>query len=135
MAKLLFNHSKITGICTVVPQERILLDDEVSFYDDVAKLQRLKMVVGLNSRTVAPHNVTPSDLMYDAAVRIMSGMNLGGDDIDALVCVLDNPDYKCPPTACVLHGRLGLSESCMSFDLTHGCAGYVYGLSVAHSLI
>ncbi len=135
MAKLSFNHAKITCVCTVVPQQRIYLDDEVCYYDDATKLQRLKIVVGLNSRTVAPCDVTPSDLMYDAARRLITDMGIDSSSIDALVCVLDNPDYKCPPTACILQGRLGLSEHCMSFDITHGCAGYVYGLSVASSLI
>ena len=32
MVKLKFNHSKITGICTVVPENKIKLDDEISYF-------------------------------------------------------------------------------------------------------
>lgn len=40
-----------------------------------------------------------------------------------------------PPTSCILQGKLGFPESCMAFDITHGCAGYIYGLNVAFSMI
>ncbi|MBE6444172.1 MAG: ketoacyl-ACP synthase III [Alphaproteobacteria bacterium] len=135
MAHLTFNHSKIMGICTVVPENRIKLDDEAQYYDDINKIKRLKMVVGLNERAVSSESTTPADLMEYAASRIIEGMNIDKNSIDALVCVLDNPDYKCPPTSCVLQGKLDLPTTCMSFDINHGCAGYVYGLCMACSLI
>lgn len=135
MVKLKFNHSKITGICTVVPENKIKLDDEIQYYDDVNKIKRLKMVVGLSERTVSSKNTTPADLMEYAAIKIIENMNIDKDSIDAIICVLDNPDYKCPPTACILQGKLDLPTTCMAFDINHGCAGYIYGLCMAHSLI
>ncbi len=135
MANLIFKHSKITGICTVVPKNKIKLDDEVKYYDDPNKIKRLKMVVGLNERTVSSKETTPADLMEYAANKLLSDMNIDKNSIDALICVLDYPDYKCPPTACILQGKLNLPNSCMSFDINHGCAGYLYGLNVAFSLI
>ena len=135
MAKLNFKHAKITGICTVIPKDRIKLDDETLYYDDISKIKRLKMVVGLSERAVSSKSTTPADLMEYAAIKIIEGMNIDKTSIDALICVLDNPDYKCPPTACILQGKLDLPITCMSFDITHGCAGYVYGLCMAYSLI
>lgn len=135
MAVLNFKHSQITGICTVVPEKKIDLDSESQFYDDINKIKRLKMVVGLGERSVADADITPSDLMQYAAEKLIFGMNLDVRKIDALICVLDNPDYKCPPTSCVLHGKLNFPISCMAFDINHGCAGYIYGLSMAYSLI
>lgn len=135
MAKTCFRHAKIMGVCTVVPQRSIQLDDEVIYYDDVQKINRLKATVGLNRRVVVDEKTTPADLMQCAALNLIDGMRIDVETIDALVCVLDNPDYKCPPTACVLHGKLNMPASCMAFDINHGCAGYVYGLNVAFSMV
>ena len=56
------------------------------------------------------------------------------ESIDALIFVTQSPDYFCPASACYLQGKLGLSQSCLSFDMNQACAGYLYGLYVAHSL-
>lgn len=135
MTKLHFQHASVSGICTVVPNKKIKLDDEASYYNDINKIKRLKMVVGLNERTVSAPHTTAADLMEYAAIKIMEGMKVDKNSIDALICVLDNPDYKCPPTACILQGKLDLPTTCMSFDINHGCAGYIYGLCTAYSLI
>lgn len=135
MVKTIFHYAAIKGMCTVVPSNSILLDDESCYYEEVSKLNRLKQAVGLERRVVVDDKTTPADLMECAALNLIEGMKIDVQNIDALICVLDNPDYKCPPTACVLHGKLKMPYSCMAFDITHGCAGYVYGLNVAFSMI
>lgn len=131
-----FSHVKITGVATVVPPKKISLDDEAFFYADAPeKLAKLKTAVGLNTRCVVEGDTTPADLCEDAAKRLISGMNIDLTTVDALICVLDNPDYKIPPTSCVLHGKLDLPTTCMAFDVNHGCAGYIYGLSIASAMI
>ena len=136
MAQSVFTHAKIKGVVTVLPEDKIALDSEKMFYEnDSAKLERLKKTVGLNERCVVKPGTTPGDLCFQAAQNLIEGMKLDISDLDALICVLDFPDYKIPPTSCVLHGRLNLPQTCMAFDVSHGCAGYVYGLFVASSLI
>lgn len=135
MTKAHFNNVKLSGITTVIPSGKIILDDEASYYPEASKLAKLKKLVGLATRAVVDDKTTPSDLMYDAALRLINEMNIELSSIDALICVLDFPDYKCPPTACILQGKLNLPQTCLAFDVNHGCAGYVYGLYIASSLI
>lgn len=135
MTKSIFKHVQIKGINTVIPNRIIALDDELQYYNNIEKLEKLKKTVGLNKRCVVDHGITPADLMECAAKHILDDMKIDKSTIDVLICVLDNPDYKIPPTSCVLHGKLGLSQTCMAFDVNHGCAGYVYGLAIAHSMI
>lgn len=136
MTQAIFHHVQIKGVATVVPTGRIRLDDERAFYaDNSAKLTRLKQTVGLDSRAVADEKTTPADMMYEAAKHLIAGMNVDMSSIDAIICVTDMPDYKCPPTACVIHGKLGLPVTCLAFDINQGCAGYIYGLYVAHTMI
>lgn len=69
-----------------------------------------------------------------AATKLLESLSISRDSIDALVFVTQSPDYFCPASACYLHGQLGLSQTCLSFDINQACAGYLYGLYVAHSL-
>lgn len=96
MAYSYFKHAKITGICTTIPSKKIKLDDEIQYYSDESKLNRLKLTVGLNERRVVEKGTTPADLMEFAAQKLLQQMNVDKREIDALICVLDNPDYKCP---------------------------------------
>ena len=44
-------------------------------------------------------------------------------------------DYRTPPTSCILQDRLGLTKECYAADVNLGCSGWVYGLSIAASLM
>ena len=52
-----------------------------------------------------------------------------------LIVATFTPDYAAPSIACVLHEKMGLRTDIPSFDLNAACAGYVYGLKVAASLL
>jgi 3-oxoacyl-[acyl-carrier-protein] synthase-3 len=58
------------------------------------------------------------------------------EELDALVVVTQNPDgYGLPHTAAILHGKLGLPTSVAAFDISLGCSGWVYGMSVLKSFL
>ena len=52
-----------------------------------------------------------------------------------LVFVTQTSDYGIPATACVLQNRLGLSKSCLAFDVNLGCSGFTYGMTILGSLL
>ena len=52
-----------------------------------------------------------------------------------LVFVSQTADYIFPATALILQDKLGFSNSCMAFDISMGCSGYIYGLSVIGSIV
>ena len=49
--------------------------------------------------------------------------------------VTQTSDYGIPATACVLQDRLGLSKSCIAFDVNLGCSGFTYGMTILGSLL
>ncbi len=55
--------------------------------------------------------------------------------IDFLCVVTQNGDFSLPQTSAILHGKLGLSEYCASFDIALGCSGYPYGLHTAKAFM
>ena len=52
------------------------------------------------------------------------------EEIECCVVVTQNPDFNIPHTSAIVHGKLDLPEECASFDISLGCSGYVYALSI-----
>lgn len=111
--------------------ERDFIADGLAAGIDRAQLERVSTTVGLRKRLVAPPGVTALDLCEDAARRLFAALDVDPSSIDALIFVTQTPDHPQPNNASLLHGRLGLPKSAMSFDLSHGCSGWIYGLHQA----
>lgn len=126
----------IAAIRSVVPANEIKIEDEAEYYGgSQKKIARMKVTLGMDRRRVCPPDVTASDLCACAAESIFKSMPEARHSIDALVFVSQSPDWKQPATACELQHRLALPRSCAAFDVNQGCAGYVYGLWIAASLL
>jgi len=83
----------------------------------------------------APDEET-SDLCMKAAEALEAQTGGRLDDVDCLVVCTQNPDGDgIPHTSAVVHAKLKLSERCACFDISLGCSGYVYGLSVVSAFI
>lgn len=98
-------------------------------------MKRVLFGTGIRNRRVASDGVCGSDFAYEAASHLLREEAIDRDSIDLLIMCTQTPDYFLPTTACVLHERLSLKQSCACFDINLGCSQYVYALSVAHSMI
>ncbi len=90
---------------------------------------------GIRSRHVAALGQTAGDLGFLAASELLSREGIEPTSIDVLLFISESPDYLLPPTACILHNRLGLDTHCAAFDINLGCSGFTYGLWLAGGLI
>lgn len=90
---------------------------------------------GIVSRRRADDSITSSDLCCHAAEKLIAEMGWDKADIDALIFVSQTPDYILPATSCILQGRLGLPKDCYTLDISLGCSGWVYAMSVITSLM
>lgn len=137
MSRVRFEHVKISGVSCVVPEDVIVIDDELKFFNnDVKLLERNKKILGLGRRHVADERTTNTDLCESAARELLSALNVDRESIDALIVVSTSHDYHYPASACVIQGRLALSEGCTCFDISGlACSAYVHGLLTAHALI
>ena len=72
-----------------------------------------------------------SDLAASAVHELVKKSALELDQIDALIVVTQNGDGSgLPHTAAVVQDKLMLSNNVAAFDVSLGCSGYVYGLSI-----
>lgn len=74
-------------------------------------------------------------MCYHAAEKIIKELNWEKASIDAIIFVTQTPDYILPASSCILQKRLGLSKDCYTLDISLGCSGWVYALSVVTSLL
>ena len=118
---------------TCVPHQIV----ENSTYDVIPSSEREWFIrsIGIERRRVAPQEVCASDLCEKAAEHLLAKIGWAKDDIELLIFITQTPDYRMPATSCVLQERLGLPKGCMTIDVSQGCSGYVYGLSIIGSLL
>lgn len=125
---------KISAIAAAVPAEIRRITD-LKTEDNARMIEQFIKKTGITQIHKAEFEQTASDFSYSAAKMIEASGRYTPDEIGVLVDVTQHPDYRTPSTACVLQKRLGLSNSCIAFDINLGCSGFVYGLSVASALL
>ncbi|MBC8257919.1 MAG: ketoacyl-ACP synthase III [SAR324 cluster bacterium] len=83
----------------------------------------------------APEQDT-SDLCVKAWENLQQQQSVSPAEIDCLIVCTQNPDaHGLPHTSAVVHEKLSFSLDCAAFDISLGCSGYVYGLSVIKSFM
>ena len=90
----------------------------------------IKNKIGVEYHTLKEKDEKTSDLCVKSFKNLQKKFSIDKDTVDCLVVVTQNPDYKIPHTSAIVHGKLDLPQTCACFDISLGCSGYVYGLSV-----
>lgn len=134
MAFQSFRNIKISGVAACVP-ENVEENSTLNLFQSPEEYDRFVATTGIERRRVVKNGLCSSDLCYEAAERLIEKLQWAKEDIDCLVFVSQTPDYILPATACVLQKRLRLSNECMAFDISLGCSGWVYGITVLASLL
>lgn len=124
---------KLCGIVTAMP-EAVSENSDLAASFGVETMVKIMTATGIERRPVADRH-TVSQLGEAAALVLLEKLGWERDSIGLLIVVTQTPDYPLPSTACVLQNRLGLAKSTAAFDLSLGCSGYVYGLSVANAMM
>ncbi len=89
---------------------------------------------GIQQRHIAPPSQKTSDLALGAARAALTDAGIDAGEIDMIICATTTPDESFPATATIVQARLGMSRGA-AFDLQAVCSGFIYGMSVADSLI
>jgi 3-oxoacyl-[acyl-carrier-protein] synthase-3 len=76
---------------------------------------------------------TTSSLAVEAGAAAITRAGLQPRDIDLVILSTTTPDKTVPATSSTVHDQLGCSGA--AFDLNAACAGYVYAMVVADSML
>lgn len=86
--------------------------------------------IGIHAVARKEDNQRASDLCLAAWERLKAKAgNPTLESVDCICVCTQTPDYRIPHTSAILHDKIGLPTDCAVFDLSHGCAGYVYSVA------
>ena len=133
MAIFSVSNVKYSGVSACVPKNSVSNKD----YHNLSEIDKELLIktTGIEEKRIVEPGIATSDLCFEAAEKLIADLNWKKDDIELLIFVSQSRDYILPATAIILQNRLGLKITTIAFDLSLGCSGYVYGLSVISSLI
>ena len=89
---------------------------------------------GIHARHFADEGVEASDLALQACRQALEAAGRKAAEIDLIIVATSTPDMVFPATATILQAKLGAAGGA-AFDLQAVCSGFVYGLTVADSMI
>ena len=89
---------------------------------------------GIERRHFAAENETTSDMGIKAAQAALANANCTVDDVDAIILATSTADLTFPSAATMVQNGLGMRHG-FAFDVQAVCAGFLYALTTANSMI
>jgi 3-oxoacyl-[acyl-carrier-protein] synthase-3 len=124
----------VRGVVCAVPGEPVSVYESGRAFA-TADIDQVAKTVGLKETYRAAPGQTAGDLCLAAAEALLADLGWERESVDGLILVTQNPDHFSPATACIVHGKLGLADRCVAFDVGMGCSGYVYGLWMSSQFV
>src|SRR4030042_488040 len=89
---------------------------------------------GIERRHILEKEKTNSDLAAEAGEAALKNAGLTAKQIEMIIVGTITPDSLFPSTACRVQDKLG-AVNATAFDISAACSGFIYGLSIADSII
>ena len=112
---------------------RVLSNSDLAAMVDTSD-EWIRQRTGILERRIAGEGETTFSLSLRASRAALEVADLDPGLIDLIVVATVTPEYAFPATACLLQDALGASHAA-AFDLSAGCSGFIYGLSLASDLL
>lgn len=123
----------IQSITSYVPTGRKNLNAYLNVYNTTQDFIEKK--TGYPSLARKAANETTVDLAYHAFTQLLEEHSNLINEIGLLVVITQNPNPTIPHVSALLHGKVKLPTTVAAFDISLGCSGWVYGLSIVKSFM
>lgn len=124
--------SKITAFGTYVPEQIIVNQYFEDFID--TNDEWIVSRTGIKTRRFAKAGEYASDLSVKAVENLVERSGVDISDVDFIVVCTTSPDQPMPNTASRVQYKLGIKNAGCN-DIYAACAGFVYGLQMAHGFV
>jgi 3-oxoacyl-[acyl-carrier-protein] synthase-3 len=122
----------IAGIGVCLPK-RVLTNDELAKIVDTSDAW-IQERTGIRQRRIAAADQAASDLGVAAAREALANAGVTAQQVDLIIVATATSDMQFPATACVIAEKLGLNTT-PAFDVTAGCTGFIYALTIGSQFI
>jgi len=125
-------YAHIIGWGKAIPRRVMTNDDWAKLVDTSDEWIRSR--TGVRERHFVSEGESTLTLALEAARNALEVARLSPAYLDLIIVATVTPEYQFPATACLLQDRLGASRAA-AFDLSAGCSGFIYGVSLAGDAI
>ncbi len=122
----------IAGIGSYVP-DKVLTNFDLEKIIETSD-EWIRTRSGIRERRVSKDNEPTSDLAANAAKRALESAKIKADEVEAIIVATATPDMLFPSTACLVQHKIG-ARRIISFDISAGCTGWLYALTIVESFI
>ena len=126
------SRSILAGIGAYLP-ERIVTNDELARTVDTTDTW-IRDRTGIQQRHFAAPHESAAYMGAAAARAALADAGALPSDVDGIILATSTPDQAFPATAVRVQAALGVTKG-FGFDIAAACAGFVYALSIADSMI
>ncbi len=121
----------MTGVGAYLPKNKYSNEDLSKFVN--TSDEWISKRSGIKYRHFVSENETTSDMAVNAAFRAIKNAKIDKENIDLIIVATTTPDNTFPATAALVQKKIGINA--VSFDLQAVCAGFIFALSVAKSMM
>jgi 3-oxoacyl-[acyl-carrier-protein] synthase-3 len=125
-------YAHIVGWGMYLP-EKVMTNDDLAHMVDTSDAW-IRSRTGIRERRIAGDKETTASMAIHAAREALDRARVHPTDVDVVVVATLTPEHIMPATACLVQDALG-AKNAGAFDLSAGCTGFVYALTVASGLI
>lgn len=90
---------------------------------------RLEELTGIVERRFWDTGTMPSDVATIAARKAITASGINAAQIGCIINTSVCKDYIEPSVASLVHGNLKLSPSCLNYDISNACLGFLNGMA------
>jgi 3-oxoacyl-[acyl-carrier-protein] synthase-3 len=124
--------SRAMGTGMAVPDQVITNEDLARIVD--TSDEWIVTRTGMKERRRVRPNQAASDLAIPAALMAIEEAQISAKDLDAIIVATVTSDMLFPSTSCTIQDRIG-ARHVPAFDVSAGCTGAIYALSLADQMI
>lgn len=135
-----FHNVSIAGLSYIDPPHRITAEEiqarlKPAFDRFGSRPDLLQAVAGINAKRLWDVGTQPSDGATAAAEKALLSSGVDRTKIGVLINTSVCRDYLEPSTACIVHGNLGLADTCQNFDVGNACLAFINGMNIVGGMI
>ena len=122
----------VKGVGHYLP-ERVVPNSEFESLLDTSD-EWIRSRTGIEARHFASDGETTSSMAAEASRKALADGGVEPEEVDLVVLATSTPDSTFPSAATQVQGSLGITGG-FAFDLQAVCAGFVYAMASANSLL
>jgi len=125
--------AKIKSIGSFIPIKRVSNFESIDKFNLTEDF--IKNKVGFVSKAIKSPDESCITFCMKAIKSLKKKYNLIDSNIRLVTVVTQNPDTRIPHSSAIVHNIMKLDKSCMTFDISQGCSGFVHALIITKNLL